>query len=800
MDVTVVENRVKDFVRTHPRRLKDKFRTFDTLRRGEVSIQQFNRICDGELSLMKLGNDDLGLLKEKYTKANGLINYEDFCKTLDEDDYELMGNISNEVNNNLINRLDNIENIGNYECIVDRLRKLQLKYGIRLYDTIANYDNLNCGYVKENQFRAALDVATKTNKFQLSHIEASCIVENNRRDGNHVYYKKLCNLIDGGYVNDLEKNPLFILIKREKESGLRNTLTGSEEDTLNEVLERIRILIKKKNISLHQYFKNYKTSQSFTGLITCNQFERCLSLLEVLPLDGKEFELLVKKYQKEEDHIYYPKFIEDVEEGWILKKDNDENDEQTNFNDPKIVKKLNYFQYPNLPDKDTILTPSDTVLKLGKFEREKFIRLKDLFLDIDHLRKGTLTEHRLLNVLESIGVFDKTNSVFLTKNELSNFLDYYRSKDKKLINTQRLLTDLKRYDEEMTCEEKELNKIDILNPSADEDVTLRRWKSIIEIRRVDTRSVFLDFDKHNNGHINLNQYKQCLSTLRLNGTPEEIEKIGNRFLGTKGFNYLKFLDILDPTESDKYKDLHEQMKALQIAKQTPVAEKLTDVCSIVNRIKNYVLRRRISLYEAIRDHDKHNHGRIPTVTFRRALAAIGINMTNHELSLLENYYNTSVHPESMEYKAFCEDIESAFSGTDFDGLEKNPLLTPKKWEVREDVKFHKLSSEAENLVKHAMQKVAEKTRRYRIALFPCFEDFDRMKNGFVSPSQFGRVLSILNLAQSLTELEIELLAKKFSANIGPDNVGSNYQVNYLSFCNSVYVIADEARNNLVIHQ
>lgn len=66
-------------------------------------------------------------------------------------------------------------------------------------------------------------------------------------------------------------------------------------------------------------------------------------------------------------------------------------------------------------------------------------------------------------------------------------------------------------------------------------------------------------------------------------------------------------------------------------------------------------------------------------------------------------------------------------------------------------------------------------------MFPRFEDFDRVKNGFISQNQFRRVLSDLDLATLLTEIEFKKICEKFCVQIGTRD-----DVDYNSFCESLY--------------
>lgn len=69
----------------------------------------------------------------------------------------------------------------------------------------------------------------------------------------------------------------------------------------------------------------------------------------------------------------------------------------------------------------------------------------------------------------------------------------------------------------------------------------------------------------------------------------------------------------------------------------------------------------------------------------------------------------------------------------------------------------------------------------RVQLYPLFEDYDRVHNGTVSRSQFRRVLSELELAPLVNEVELDVLWKKFEITIG-----GKFDVDYCSFCDLIY--------------
>ena len=133
---------------------------------------------------------------------------------------------------------------------------------------------------------------------------------------------------------------------------------------------------------------------------------------------------------------------------------------------------------------------------------------------------------------------------------------------------------------------------------------------------------------------------------------------------------------------------------------------------------------------------------------------------------------------AVEYKSFCQEIELAFSSLE---LEKNPLLEIEQHQPQNPIVLNRLTPNDEQIVDDALRKLAERVRKERMQLFPRFEDFDLIKNGYVTQSQFRRVLNDLNLMKMLSDYELGVLVKKYLVKIGTRD-----DVNYISFADKVY--------------
>jgi len=153
-----------------------------------------------------------------------------------------------------------------------------------------------------------------------------------------------------------------------------------------------------------------------------------------------------------------------------------------------------------------------------------------------------------------------------------------------------------------------------------------------------------------------------------------------------------------------------------------------------------------------------------------------------EICILEDRYQSAYRPDYVDYLPFCDEMESIFTTK---GLEKAPMENVVPFKPQEEWEMNNLDPESEEKFYECMEKIKEKVRKYRMQLHPLFEDFDRVHNGNVSPSQFRRVLSELELESMVNEEEFKLLWKKFEVKIGGKS-----DVNYLAFCEMIYKMAN----------
>lgn len=177
------------------------------------------------------------------------------------------------------------------------------------------------------------------------------------------------------------------------------------------------------------------------------------------------------------------------------------------------------------------------------------------------------------------------------------------------------------------------------------------------------------------------------------------------------------------------------------------------------------------------DFDKLRKGSITKDRFRRVLKLSGIDVEDYQFELLAQKYQLD-NGQNMDWFSFCRNIDAVNTTR---GIEKNPLydvpqlvsdttLPARRYFLRVQEPERTKLLYILDLVKHEIQ-----TRR--VLLKPHFADFDRVHNGYVTRSQFLRVLSKFEIYPQDEYLDVILQCYSDNGNLN--------EVNYYEFCKDV---------------
>lgn len=779
--------RLARFYKYHGINIKTCYADFDKHHIGVVTESQFFRSFPGSPDII---HEDTVLLAKKYRDPTrpGLCNYYSF-----HEDIERMQSALAEEEDftKYIPQPQFIDDYGkrpgtpSLQEIFEKIREAIHKNGIRTTEFFKDHDKLRSGEITENQFICGLSLCCGT-QANLSREEIQKVVDVYRQPDGRVRYKEFCDIMENAFtVPDLEKKPT-VEVYRPPMGALSkfqapNLLSAAEENRVNEILNQMAETVRKRRLMVYPYFKDFDRSKGYTRGVTKPQFARMLHFLSI-NVQPQDLALLCKKFEYPVGgDINYSAFIQSI--------DSEYTGTATTISDfAQKEKTASESEEPRPLDLSTV-DRQELINRIRHYVLVNRLRVEEYFQDFDPLRHGSISRSQFRRCLSLMG---QPN---LTDEQFEVLVQYYR--DPKLpgnVMWTRFLTDTesvftKRGLEKVpTYTVPPMETFQMSRPGASseqptqddveflERIQQRMRRKLIE-QRILSKPCFQDFDKHNNGHVTKIQASQCLHTLGLTDDPEEIRILQTRYSDDIGFNYIQFLDDLQPSEKPEMKYL-QRLEELKLTNQKHLPDLGDDsIERIMYKIKCRVMKERMRLSEFFKDYDKLRTGRILKTVFPRAMDLASLKLTKVEVEQLMNRYTAIGYPDYVQHTTLVDEIESIFTLKE---LEKAPEIVPIQFKPQPENEYCKLSPEEKKVLDLVMHRLADRVRIRRIQIFPLFEDYDRVHNGTVSRFQFHRVLSELDLGSLVSAREFLVIKKKFDVVLG-----YKHDFNYIGFCDLI---------------
>jgi len=775
--------RIAPYYKYHGISIKSSYEDFDLHNIGLITESQFYRRFPGPPDVTSA---EQTLLANKYfhpTKP-GLCNYlalhQDMVKVINSQDAAKVQP------NRILSDSYPITDNKNGKCstiqeIFDKIRVAVHKNGIRTTEFFKDHDKLRSGVITRNQFICGLSLCCGT-QANLSREEIETLVEYYKTEDDRVRYKEFCHLMENAFnIPDLEKHPTADVYRPPigALAKMPNKLSEEDEQRANEILSNLREIVRKKRLMLYPYFKDFDRGFGYTRGTTKTQFSR---MLHMVGLDMCQFdlELIIRKFEyPSSGDINYPAFIQAIDSEYCGRAP-----VIGDWNTTKLAAPVE--KKDDTPDISSV--DVDELIKLIRHDvLVNRIRVEEFFHDFDPLRHGSISISRFRMGLSAMG------QSHLSEAQIMAIIDRYADpkRNTNVLWTQ-FLTDVEKVFTQRGLEKTPKAVLqpveDFLMPkpgttdweNQDQgkkealDKVMHKMRQKTNQRRILTKPCFQDFDRHHIGYVTKSQLRQCLAYLCLDCEPNEVDLVYEKFSDNTGFNYLKFLEQLQPSEKQEQKYLNRLEQLRLAANKVKVIDNTVDIEFVMDKVKTKVVKKSMRVYEFMRDYDKLKTGRMLKTCFPRALDLCCLGLTENEVQTLIQHYTSPSDPDYVEYYRFCDDVESAFTQK---GLEKNPTAVPVRFKPDNQFCHNKISKEAEDLLENVMQRLAGRVRIRRIQVFPFFEDYDRVHNGTVSRSQFHRVLSELELGSLVSAREFQVLYDKFNLIIGGKN-----DFNYVQFC------------------
>ncbi|XP_038638944.1 uncharacterized protein LOC119956125 [Scyliorhinus canicula] len=771
------------------------FRDLDKLNIGTLTDSQFHRAI---IRPVGLTDEMVSVIASHYAvpEKPGFINYLNFCN-------DILARIK-ALQTDRPNRPPIPYGYWPYEIpktpeileVFDKLRRTVFLRGIRTSEFFKDYDKLRSGLITESQFRRGLYLSVGKEGI-LSEQDIQTLLKCFGTADCKVRYRDFCNVMEHAYnVPHLDKYPTAEVCRPPRGTlfQLGGKLTDLEEQRVNEVLRGFSKQVEKRQLLVNPFFKDFDENVTYRRLLTKTQFERGLDYLG-LSVEPMDFKLLCKRFEDpvtgEINYVAFSQAIDKEFSGFTA--DSFEPEPPAEDTTPSQEQQQIGFTPPATAD-DSNVDLGELMSRMRHHVLVNRVRTVDFIEDFDALHSGRI----------AIPVFRRALSMIGFKPELSDaqfraLVECYEDPTMpghviwtnftKDIDSVFTLPELEKQPNVQVppLETYQLPKVgtvdaDILDPTdrAQFESLICRLKERIIHRHLETYPVFRDFDRYKNNHVFRAQFRRCLSQLNLPAADEEMDLLEKVFSDELGFDYVRFLEQVDPPEKPEqmYKKLTNDILLLKESRKNLEMEATTDINCILEKIKTKAYRKPVKIGDHMKDFDKLNSGRILKNNFRRALDLDGFELQPSEMAILEKAYESCGKPDYVDYKQFIAEIESIFT---LEHLEKFPRAEVTQYKPPPDWELNVLSTEEITVLQKAVARLAETVKTRQLQLFPLFEDYDRLNMGCVTQTQFHRVLLELELAALLSTQEIRVLCQRFH-----QNIGHHHDVNYIAFCDAVY--------------
>ena len=782
--------------------MKPTFSNFDRTNKQRITVQQFARVLK-QLAIMPSDEVFDLICRNYFDKGNTReINYVKFCHDVDKpedmladlgikpdtaknDTLELgsssvfgtatKSNFFGESTKGL-NVLENrfskpTINLANdpRDC-EERIQNIVVIKRIRVGEFFRDYDKLRKGKVTENQFTTVLSMLN----FTLTDEEYDFLIEKYRTEDGFVNYNAFVENIDSAFtIKGIDKKPSLKVPKMVTGADMKTNkklleYDEEEKNKITEIMEAYRNVIATRRLNLKPIFQDFDKTKS--GYITKTQFVRVLNQLSI-DLSHNILSLLIKKYMDRgnADEVNYFEFINDVdrpEDMFGAGRDYNHSYDYFSITDPRKVGSQIVQLQPD--DIDDVLT------RIRKECSEKRVRLNEFFRDFDRLRSGIITQAQF-----RIGM--NMAKIDLSTSEFELLKSYFNSDKKGMLKWREFCDAIDEVFTKKGLEKDATFKVTMPSITTKYGQTalqktdkalssklVEKFKEKLRRERLDAKSFFQSWDRHNRFKVSAKQFRQVLATCGFEMTDQESEALCKNYANQDGdIEYLKFLADSNPDTSM----VVEETKNRYQAKERKF-DGVTAYERLMEKIKTIVKKGRIRLLEFFQDHDSLRKGNVPYMKFKGVLRGQKIELTEKEYDTLLQKFSSPSDPNLVDYIEFNEEIERIFTQK---GLEKKPLTKVTEYKIPTLIDPDDVLTDAEEVVlENCLTRIGTETRNRRLLIKPFIQDKDKIHRGIVANSRFRSIFDFLKLY--ITEEEYEIINKRF---VG----GAPNEINYVEFDN-----------------
>lgn len=544
-----------------------------------------------------------------------------------------------------------------------------------------------------------------------------------------------------------------------------------------QIEEQIRTTALTKRIRPSGFFLDYDRLRS--GYVTDTQFFRVLWKNLGIQLTGEQQQSLMNKYDlKKDGRLNYRSFCDSIEAPFNP-NDLTLNPAEQHVSAPEFLGTTRSLR-PLTGESEQVI--EDLLRSLASYYKYRGINLRTCCEDFDRHHIGVIQESQFYRS------FPRPPEV--TEEHVDLLVKKYRDPDRPgLLNYLNLHHDLVAIAERMIIEDatsltRPTDISSFLSAAPGADATLQQIFDKVRIavykNGIRTPEFFRDYDKLRSGIITENQFV-CGISLAVGKEAQlsrpEIQKVVEYYKIQDGrVHYKEFCDMLEtafnipdldkkPTESVVRPPVGALGRTLM-----PLTEAQDQrISQIIAVLSDQVRKRRLMMYPYFKDYDRgKGYTRVVTPTqFGRILHFLSLKVGPEDLKLLCRKFADPA-TNDINYPAFVQAVDKDFVGyiigesNSIGNTEPETPVQPKTIDTSA-VSFDDLMALIRNHILVNSLRVCE-----------YFQDFDSLRSGSITKSQFKRCLSNLGLSalgkHKLSDPQFEILCQYYVNPNQPDKI------------------------------
>ncbi|THD24804.1 hypothetical protein D915_004430 [Fasciola hepatica] len=571
-------------------------------------------------------------------------------------------------------------------------------------------------------------------------------------------------------------------------------------DTLQNVESYIRDLAKDRKCRFTENFLDYDKLR--LGYVTAGQFFRVIRELIGVALDQKAQEFIRKEYGVNKNDINWRRFVSSIEGKF------DEND----FIIPPESKLLRTIEAPTVGTKAFHKKPGDDsydnlrplLSRISRFIKYQGYVIRECYKQFDIHNVGIITESQFyrsfpgpqdITPAEITALAQRYQS--LTTPGCVDYLAFEKDLNDLAAAEDLAKTGINAKDEgsqgTVALEPRE----DFLRPSF--HMIIDRIKFVVHRRGIRVMDFFIDYDKLRHDTITEHQFA-CALLLAVGKEAQlsrpEVQVVINYYRRKDNPDLIAYRDFCRQIDApfhilDLEKDPLKQpvtpsrgMLSRGLAKLDEDDEQR--VSNLLDKIKSQVAKRRILTYPYFQDYDSGSAMTqvVTPAQFSRVLHFLGLEISSEDCRRLCRKF-TDPTSGNVSYRIFCQAIDSWFNNESSvvnqendveSGRDLEDTVRPAIGETQSGKQVSRcdwsaitepdLKSAGDNWpVDVLLDRIRHLVLVNRVALKPWFTDFDQLRTGQMTRTQFERCLTAAGLSRlhfhDLTPAQIKTLVEAY---------------------------------------